>query len=893
MREIKVRKFIFSILILFLVGSRIGIAQTQIRGVVQNDNQETLFSANVLLKDSLGIEILAYTYTDNKGEFAMTTDAIGEHILFVSYFGYENKEIPLNLSDAQSEKQVNLTLQNSSFELGEVFIQADLQIRVTNDTINFKTKFFADGTEQTVEDLLKRIPGLQIDDNGVIKVGDQEIERLMIDGDDLFEKGYKLLSKNMPAYPIEEVEILNKYSNNPLLKGIEESDKVALNLKLSEDSKRIWFGNIKTSLGNDSYYQFKGNLMNFGKNTKFYFLTNLNNLGYDATGDIQHLIRPFRYNEPASIGDNQQVNGLLNLSSSTLGFNRNRTNFNNAKLLSFNAIFNPTENTKIKTLGFFNQDIIDFQRNTLDVVNTENTNFTNTEDYTIRNKKRITFGKLDITHTFSKTKRLESETKFNYGRFSDGSNLLFNDISTVESLEHQNRLFDQKLNYTNRFKNGKAILFTGRFINENTPKTYHVDKFLYSDLFPQTPEADNILQNSQNKMQFVGFNAHLLDRKENGDLLELQFGNEYRKDQLASEFSLLEGQSLLAQPEAYQNEINYQVNNLYFKSKYRYKLGDLGITGTLNFHQLFNNLENNTRSSHQNPFFIHPSIGLDWEINSSNKITSSYSYNTTNANVLDVYDNYFLTGYRSFTKGTGDFHQLNASNFFLNYRLGDWMDRLFINTTLLYLKNHDYLSTHTVLQQEYASYDKILVKDQEVLSIQSNADYYLESLSSSLRINMGYTKSEFENKINDSELRKVQAHDYTYGLEFRSMFNGIFNFHIGTKWTKNDIKTTLKNSFTDNSSFADLSFIFSKKFDAKIQSERYYFGNLKNKDTYYFLDFDVRYQLIESKLTLSLSGRNLLNTKTFSNISISDIGTSTTEYRLLPRIALLKMEYRF
>lgn len=125
------------------------------------------------------------------------------------------------------------------------------------------------------------------------------------------------------------------------------------------------------------------------------------------------------------------------------------------------------------------------------------------------------------------------------------------------------------------------------------------------------------------------------------------------------------------------------------------------------------------------------------------------------------------------------------------------------------------------------------------------------------------------------------------------MLNGIFNFHIGTKWTRNDIKTKLKNSFTDNSSFADLSFIFSKKFDFKIQSERYYFGSIKDKNTYYFLDFDIRHSLVENKLSLGLSGRNLLNTKTFSKISITDMGTSTTEYRLLPKMILLKMEYRF
>ena len=90
-----------------------------------------------------------------------------------------------------------------------------------------------------------------------------------------------------------------------------------------------------------------------------------------------------------------------------------------------------------------------------------------------------------------------------------------------------------------------------------------------------------------------------------------------------------------------------------------------------------------------------------------------------------------------------------------------------------------------------------------------------------------------------------------------------------------------------------MSFVFSKKFNATIQSERYFFGNLEKDATYNFIDVNITYKLIDNKLTLYLTGKNLLNTKEFKSFSISDIGTSTTEYRLLPRFALLKLKYRF
>lgn len=884
------RRLIFFILVFFF--SKISFSQTKIYGKVIDKNKTPIISSSITIKDSLNTSILTYTFSDENGNYTISNNTGNFYISFSS-LGFKNKTFPLNLKKNQNELNIDVVLDEDLTPLDEVIIKAEHSISIRNDTINFKTKYFVNGTEQTVEDLLKKIPGLNIDGQGTIKVGNQEIEKLMVDGDDLFEKGYKILSKNMPAYPIEEVEVLKNYSNNRLLKGVEESDKVALNLKLNEKSKRLWFGNVEVGISDNNFYELKGNLMNFGKKNKYYFLTTLNSIGYDATGDIEQLIRPYRRNEPASIGDNQSINSLLNLSASNTSFKKSRTNFNNAELASLNAIFNPSEKLKIKTLGFFNWDETNFFRNSLDFTNVNGTTFTNTENYQLRNKNRVSFGKLDFTYNISKTKMLEAITKYNNGEFNDTSNLVFNGNATIENLQHQNILFDQKINYTNKFKDKKVFLLTGRYIDEETPQNYAINQFFYQDLFPNSSNANNVKQQSSNKMQFAGINAHVLDRKENDDLLELQIGNEYRKDRLSTLFSLFENNTLLDAPEGYQNQTTYQVNDLYFKSKYRIKINDFALVGKLDLHQLFNNLQNGLFSNNQNPFFINPSIGLDWKINDNNKVTSSYSYNTTNSKVLDLYSDFVLTGFRSFSKGISGFNQLDASSMVINYQLGNWTDRFFTNIFVLYSKNHDFFSTNITLDQNFTQSEKILIKDREFISINYKLDYYFKYISSNLKLDLGYTKSDYKNIINNSNLRTVTSNNYNYGLELRSGFKGIFNYHMGTKWTTTEIETTIKNSFTNNNSFLDLSFVFNEKFDFQLQSERYFFGNLDTNNTYYFLDFDARYKLTKNKMTLGLTGKNLFNTKTFRNFSISDIGTSTTEYRLLPRFILLKIEYRF
>lgn len=859
--------------------------------ILDSVNNKPAYATIVIKQKEDNHQIISYSTSNNLGYYSIEVEKKGVYLLEVSALNYVTKSKRIEI--LKLFHQVDFVLNPLIFKLNEVIVSNERQIKILNDTIKIKVENYKNGTELTVEDLLKKIPGLQVDSEGTIKIGNQEIEKLMVDGDDLFEKGYKILSKNMPAYPIEEVEILKNYSNNRLLKGIEESDKVALNLKLNEKSKRIWFGNIETGAGNDSFYQLKGNLMNFGKKNKYYFLTNLNSIGYDAVGEVQDLIQPYRFDEPASIGDDQRLNNLLSLSPPDLSFKRSRTNFNNAELVSLNAIFNPTEKLKVKTLGFFNWDETGFFRNSTDFVDANGTSFTNTEDYQLQNKKRIAFGKLDLTYNISKTKMIEATTKYNNADFNDDSDLVFNGNSTLENLQHQNTLFDQKITYTNKLKDKKVLLLTGRFIDEESPQNYNINQFFYEDLFPTSGNADNVKQRSTNQMQFAGVNAHLLDRKENGHLLELQIGNEYRKDKLATIFRLLEDNTVLENPNGFQNRTNYQVNDLYLKSKYRLKIENFGITGKLDVHQLFNKLKNNNSYSSETLFFINPSIGFDWKINNTNKITASYSYNTTNAEILDVFSNFVLTGFRSFSKGTGDFNQLDASNVVLNYQLGNWSDRFFANTFILYNKNHDFFSTNTVIEQNFTLSEKILIKDREFISMNSKLDYYFKFISANLKLDLGYTKSEFKNIVNNSNLRKVTSENYNYGFELRSGFKGIFNYHIGTKWTTTEIETTINNSFTDNLSFLDLSFVFNKKFDVQLQSERYYFGNLQTDNTYYFLDFDARYKLIENKMTLGLTGKNLFNTKRFRNFSISDIGNSTTEYRLLPRFVLLKMEYRF
>ena len=107
------------------------------------------------------------------------------------------------------------------------------------------------------------------------------------------------------------------------------------------------------------------------------------------------------------------------------------------------------------------------------------------------------------------------------------------------------------------------------------------------------------------------------------------------------------------------------------------------------------------------------------------------------------------------------------------------------------------------------------------------------------------------------------------------------------------ITASLKNEFTNHVAFMDVLFRINRNSNVQLQSERYIFGNTGTDKVYYFLDVEWKYTIKPNKFTISMVGKNLLDTNQFKVAAITDVSVLTTEYNLLPRYVLLKGEYRF
>lgn len=877
-------------LIIFLLLGNFLCAQ-KIKGKVTDTLNNPIAYANVIVKDSLNVQIITYTTTDLEGKYQISLKSKGKYNLNISALSYQKTSETIIIANEMIIK--NVVLNEQKTVLNEVIVHADRPIVVKKDTIIITVSSFLKGNETTVEDLLKNLPGFHVEADGTVKVGNQEIEKVMVEGDDFFKKGYSLLTKNLDADVVEKVEIYQKYSENKLLKDIEESGKVALNLKLKKDRKVDWFGNVSLAYGLSSKntYHTRTNAMRLGEVAKHYLLTNLNNIGEASGGESAIYARSTDVNAVGAIGNNESAGNLIGLNPYQLSLKKSRYNFNNQELVSLNSIFKVSEKMKMTANGLFNWDEQVFVQQNIQSYTLSTLDFINTESGKIDKKFFSGSGNLQFDYDISKNELLEINAKYRSGNENTTNRLEFNSVPIHENLSNDDERFEYKTVYTNKFAVKKVLALSGIYIYEKKPQDFLVDTFLFSDLFPNV-NATSMQQFSTHKMQFTGFEAHLLERKKNDDLLEVKMGFTNRIDVLKSSLNLY-ASDVINQPSDFFNDVKYTVGNLYANTKYNLKFGNYAFSAKLDVNQLFNRLESQGNTERQSPVFLSPFLGINYKINDNNALNLSYSKNFTNAKSIQVFDNYVLTSHRDFLKGGAGLSQVNSTNLNLGYNLGKWSNSFFASARISYIKNHDLFSTNALIDPNYTLRNTIRIDGAETLIANLTMDRYLKFISTNLKLNFNYFKSEFKNSVNDSELRLVKNTSFEYGFELRSAFDGIFNYNLGTKWNRSVIKTTDRFSNTNATSFIDFNFNFDNNFNVEIQSERYYFGSFDTKKSYYFLDLESKYKMQNTNITFTLSGKNLLNVRTFREVFISDISTSTTSYRLTPRFLLLGVDFRF
>ena len=867
--------------------------QTTIKGKVTNKFNLPISNVNILINSKNNPDYFVLDATDTLGNFSIDLLNVGVNKLLFTSFGYLSDTIIINVLSGKNEINRNIFLLTRDVELQEVIINKNTNFTIKEDTIIYNAKKYLKGNENVVEDLLKNIPGISVSSEGVIMVGNQEVEKIMVEGDDFFEKGYKILTKSMPSSPIDKVEVIRNVSENKLLKGIENSNKIVLNLKLDDEVKRKWFGNLSASNGLISLdrYKISSNLMNFGVKNKFYFLSDINNIGDDATGNIEYLIK----NHESKTYENEEVksSSLIHFSTIIPSLGAKKYNFNKTKFSSLSSIFNLPKGGKLSILGYFDSESYDFNNSSLSKYNIGVYNFENQQLNFLNKKSNNFYLKTTLFKEIFKNQNLLISLVCNKNQNFDQNNQTFNFLPIIENLNGQNVFIENKIKYTVKINEKKALIFNFILTNDLNKQNYNINRFLYNDLF-LIDSVSNVLQTVHSNKIYSKIEMNFINRISIKQLFEFKIINQNTIDNLTSNFQLYnENKNKLKDSNFYLNNIVYKVNDLALNVKYSFSINKILLFTDINTSFYLNKLINVNKSLNQNPFFIIPKIGVNWKINNNNKLLVSYSYNVKNSTINEVYNNYINTSFRSFQRGTGVINQVASSTFLTNYTYGGWGQKTFLNCLFIFTKDYDFFGTNTILNQNYFQTSSLIIKDRTNALFSLSYNRYLKIIKSSIKFNFNSSSSHFKNIINNSNLLDVISNSQTYGVELRSGFRGFFNYHFGSILSINEVQRTSLNKVANNNIFLDFLFVIKNKLNIDLKTETYFFGGNVNNSKYFFLDLEADYILKTNKYILSLIGKNLTNNRYFINNSVSETNVTTFKYRLLPIYLLLKFEWKF
>ncbi|TYC12907.1 carboxypeptidase-like regulatory domain-containing protein [Bizionia gelidisalsuginis] len=262
----------------FLFVPALLISQTNIDGNIKDTNNTPINGANIILKKTDTDEIATFTTSNAKGYFNLQTET-GNYTLKISALGFETIIKNIELKNTTLSLN-NITLIENSTALEEVIINAENNgVVQKGDVTQYKIEKFLNGTEESLKDVITRLPGLDINENGKITANGKEIDRLLIDGENLYKKQHQLATENINSEMVKNAELIRNYKDFESISTNDKTGITALNINIKEEFKNKFTGNFETHLGFKDKYKVNASLFNFNKRVKFSLIPSSNNLG--------------------------------------------------------------------------------------------------------------------------------------------------------------------------------------------------------------------------------------------------------------------------------------------------------------------------------------------------------------------------------------------------------------------------------------------------------------------------------------------------------------------------------------------------------------------------------------------------------------------------------------
>lgn len=263
-----------------------------ISGKVTIEDKIPLSGATVTIRDSFAVRIIAFAITKADGTFRIKYPGIraGKYSLVAEHISVKRQTriISLGLENLKSENN-DFNMIPSEHELKEVVITAKPpEFIIRNDTMDFRAEAFRNAGTRKVEDLFRNIQGFQVTSDGHISFNGKEVDRILLEGEDLTEKNYMLLSRNLNAQLIDRIQVLNNYDKDRILKRVRDSDKIGVNLTIDAKYRNKITGSIEAGSGPGRHEYIDNSFVRLGKKMKLMSFLNYNETGLLANSNLEY-----------------------------------------------------------------------------------------------------------------------------------------------------------------------------------------------------------------------------------------------------------------------------------------------------------------------------------------------------------------------------------------------------------------------------------------------------------------------------------------------------------------------------------------------------------------------------------------------------------------------------
>ena len=504
------------LLALFLLFKGAAIAQQDgtIRGIlIDTASKQPVSDATITVLNAKDSSLVTFSRSLQNGRFLVAGLNRGNYRLLITHIGYHN--ISKNFFITDLAKDLNLdtiVFNNKSILLKEVVVSSEVApVTIKNDTVEFNAGSFKTKPNAVVEDLLKKLPGIQVDKNGTIKANGEEVKKVLVDGKEFFGNDPKIASKNLPADAVDKVQVFDKKSDQSQFTGFDDGNsQKAINLTIKQDKKNGMFGKATAGAGSDSRYEGNLNLNKFSGDQQLSLIGMANNT--NKQGFSFQDVMNFTGGMAGFGGNSLMINDPFSSGIPIQGLTDNNPAITTTLAGGLN--FNDTWNKKTDINGsyFYNgtNDKID-QKSTSQYLLPGNNYIQNQNNITTRDNEnhRINVSADTKIDSFNSIKL---SSTFIYQNSVNNTSTAYNSIASDSSLLNEgfSKSFSQKKGYSwnnngllrHRFrKKGRTIsanLSFGLNNNDGNGSLYSINNYY------QPPKTDTI--NQVNDLNGSGYN---------------------------------------------------------------------------------------------------------------------------------------------------------------------------------------------------------------------------------------------------------------------------------------------------------------------------------------------------------------------------------------------------